>query len=413
MIVGPIRYMGSKRTLAPVIADVIHNAHPSSTVVDVFAGTCAIGTALAPRHRIWANDIHAFAEVIARALLSTAGRVPLPSEAWEELSDSYEKNRLALLRSVNARCSEENDLLKVIDRRKDAWRAFAEFTQAELELEVPAELRGLRRLSTYRNLPTTEPYRLFTSYFASAYVGVRQAIEIDSLRFAIDHASPDHRDYYLFALLRALSLCATGPGHFAQFLVPRDRVNTRYIARLRRRSIVNRFKEALLELSRPACVDRRSNRVFRGDATAFLLGLKGSRTPKNLVIYADPPYSRAQYSRYYHVLETLVLYDYPEATGKGRYRGNRIQTEFSRRTTVEEAFRDFVLAASESRAALYLSYPKNGLLFTVGKDVSSILKQFYRKVRIVASVNLNHSTMGAAPGKASVQVMEDVYYAEP
>jgi hypothetical protein len=35
-------------------------------------------------------------------------------------------------------------------------------------------------------------------------------------------------------------------------------------------------------------------------------------------VYLDAPYTREEYSRYYHVLETLVRYNYPSATGRGK-----------------------------------------------------------------------------------------------
>jgi adenine-specific DNA-methyltransferase len=71
----------------------------------------------------------------------------------------------------------------------------------------------------------------------------------------------------------------------------------------------------------------------------------------------------------------------------------------------------FVAAAAATAAPLYLSYPKNGLLYQAGADPVAILKRHYKRAEILASVSLNHSTMGAAPGTASIEVMEDVYYA--
>jgi adenine-specific DNA methylase len=224
-MLSPMRYMGSKRSLAPRIAGLITRRHPKATVVDAFAGTCAIGTAVAATHRVVANDVHAFAEVIARALLVTPGRVPLPSEAWEELGTAYHKNTEALLESVGDRCEREKRLVAAASRPQ-GWKAFADFTLDELDKPVPRRLHGLPSLATYRSDQATRPYSLFTRYFAGAYVGIQQAIELDSIRCAIDSVSSDRRDFYLFALLHALSFCATSPGHFAQFLVPRDEKNT-------------------------------------------------------------------------------------------------------------------------------------------------------------------------------------------
>jgi adenine-specific DNA-methyltransferase len=256
------------------------------------------------------------------------------------------------------------------------------------------------------------PYALFSMYYASAYFGVRQAMDVDSLRYAIDRAAPARRDYYLYALIQACSHCVAAPGHFAQHLVPRDEANTLYIARMRRRSVMTRFWEALRGIAVPHCFDRDRNRVHREDATAFIqsLAVAAPADIDQLVIYADPPYSRAQYSRYYHVLETLVLYDYPYATGKGRYRDERFETDFSRPAQVETAMNDFVAAAATTGASLYLSYPRNGLLFKRGVDLRELMRAHYPRVRLVMTKPLNHSTLGGAPGSGAINVTEDVYY---
>lgn len=407
---SPLKYMGSKRSLAPQIAALVAQ-HGRPTVVDAFAGTCAVGTAVAGNHRVFANDVHAFAEVIARTLLVVTARTPLPSEAWEELLPFYEKNFDRLQHAFAAHVSAEERLLSEVQIA--GWKQFLQFSQVEVARPVPRRISALAPISEYRTGRKRVPYSLFSRFYAHAYFGLKQSIEIDSLRYAIDRADQSRRDIYLFALLNAVSHCAATPGHFAQFLVPRDEANTRYVARIRRRSIRSYFNEALLALNKPRCLDRRANRVFRSDATEFVRSLAARARGTRLVIYADPPYSRAQYSRYYHVLETLVLYDYPDATGKGRYRDDRFETDFSRKGKVIGALGNFVEAAAITGSPLFLSYPRNGLVYQAGGDVLSILKRHYRKATIAASIDLNHSTMGAAPGSASIKVMEDVYHAEP
>ena len=64
-----IKYMGSKRSLAPLLADLISERYPEAIVADAFAGTCSVGTALAPRHTVMANDAHAFSDFYLLALL--------------------------------------------------------------------------------------------------------------------------------------------------------------------------------------------------------------------------------------------------------------------------------------------------------------------------------------------------------
>jgi adenine-specific DNA-methyltransferase len=61
-------------------------------------------------------------------------------------------------------------------------------------------------------------------------------------------------------------------------------------------------------------------------------------------VYADPPYCFVHYSRFYHALETLVLYDYPEIQKKnnvivkGRYREDRHQSPFALKLRLKMRF---------------------------------------------------------------------------
>jgi adenine-specific DNA methylase len=62
---------------------------------------------------------------------------------------------------------------------------------------------------------------------------------------------------------------------------------------------------------------------------------------RSAVVYVDPPYRREEYSRYYHLLETLTDYSYPSVVGKGRVpdksRGERFRSEFSTRNKMKMA----------------------------------------------------------------------------
>lgn len=409
-MVGSIRYMGNKRSLAPLISQQISARHPNSTILDVFAGMCAVGKELAPDHLIYTNDIHAFAGVVAKSLFKSSPIGPTSLHAREELLPKFNENQCELSGLLRNQIHEED---KALGRAADplGWRVLKGLSDAALSQPVPLELVGVPALTAYQANNALFPYHLFTSYFSNAYFGVRQSIEIDSLRYAIDHAKAKHRPRYLTALMQAMSHCAATPGHFAQYLVPRDRKNTAYIGKIRQRSIVARFFEALDHFPQILCKARRKNRVFREDASDLLSKWSGGFKDGDLVIYADPPYSRAQYSRYYHVLETLILYDYPECSGKGRYRNGRFSTEFSKKSSVYNAMNRFISSASRTGAPIYVSYPSNGLLFSAGFGLKDILKKHYDKVELLSGESLNHSTMGASPGTASVIVRENVYYA--
>ena len=62
-----IKYIGSKRSLIPVILDVIRQMADAHTVIDLFSGTSRVGHALkADGYRVLANDHNAYAATLAR-----------------------------------------------------------------------------------------------------------------------------------------------------------------------------------------------------------------------------------------------------------------------------------------------------------------------------------------------------------
>ncbi len=70
------------------------------------------------------------------------------------------------------------------------------------------------------------------------------------------------------------------------------------------------------------------------------------------VVYADPPYTRDHYSRFYHGLETLSLRDFPtisktkiggrERLSRGLYREQREQSDFCIRSKAPKAFEELL-----------------------------------------------------------------------
>lgn len=404
-----VRYMGSKKALAPEIAQIISGNHSTATVFDVFAGMCAVGSEVASRHRLFTNDVHAYAATIATALFTGSSRKTTSLVAKPELLSNFERNKKELSKVVGSRLRDEDKHFSSQDIT--FWKAGLEFCRREMGRPPARKLPNLNRIADYKSTTVLFPYCLVTSYFAGAYFGLRQAIEIDSLRYAIDQAPIEHQSHYLAALIEVASHCAAAPGHFAQYLVPRNKRSFAYIRRIRRRSVLERFFDALDRAPRVECLNRPQNRVFNSDATELLRKKARYLSKHELVVYADPPYSRAQYSRYYHLLETLVLYDYPACLSKGRYRSGRHQTAFSQKAQVVGAMTEFSAAAANTGAKLYLSYPRNGLLSAAKTDVRDILRLHYKHVRVAAMRPLQHSTMGAAPGAAFQRVWEDIYFA--
>lgn len=77
-------------------------------------------------------------------------------------------------------------------------------------------------------------------------------------------------------------------------------------------------------------------------------------------MYADPPYCSVHYSRFYHILETFVKYDYPVIKYDGRYRDDRYQSPFCISTKVKDAFRVMFNKLKNKDCELVLSYSNSG-----------------------------------------------------
>jgi adenine-specific DNA methylase len=84
------------------------------------------------------------------------------------------------------------------------------------------------------------------------------------------------------------------------------------------------------------------------------------------VVYADPPYTAQQYSRFYHVLETLVggvaepIQSVRGSTPKGLYPALRYLSPFCSRRQAPAAFERLVTTARAAEAHLMVSYSTTG-----------------------------------------------------
>ncbi len=404
-----IGYMGAKHGLAPIVGAVVAEL-PRGPFLDLFAGMCSVAGQIAPsRRETWCNDVQRYAALVARALISSPEPPPTPVQATTELYDAFARN----LRLLKARFGDA-DRREGAALKKGSGRALSELTEEWRHAgNDPKIATEVRRQRTKR----TSPYRLATLTFAFGYFGLRQSMELDSLRFAIDEArnsqrvSPSQARWLLVALLQTASHVTSGPGHFAEFLSPTSKEGYQRVRRARARPVWRQFLVELDRLGPYGTAEwRKTNHVYCQSAKQLGNRL-GRSADRPMVVYADPPYSRAQYSRYYHVLETLTRYDYPDSIGVGRYRPDRFQTTFSLASSVEEAIEDLAATVASFGACLVLSYPSNGLLYEVGGDVETSLRDSYRCVRLVYSAATNHSTMGSGPGRAHTEVDEMIFVA--
>jgi adenine-specific DNA-methyltransferase len=161
----------------------------------------------------------------------------------------------------------------------------------------------------------------------------------------------------LASLMFAMSYNSQSTGHFAQF---RDATNLSSKADIliyRKKEILPYFIKKFKVLQSHLNGNAHSHKITTLDYSICL-----DQIESNTLVYADPPYAFVHYSRFYHALETLVKYDYPEVDHKGRYRNDRHQSPFCKRKEVRVAFATIFSKIATKDADLILSYSNSGMI---------------------------------------------------
>jgi adenine-specific DNA-methyltransferase len=407
-----IRYMGNKHQLAGEVAMFCESLSPRRRLVDLFGGMGSVaGAAASSGRNVWVNDIQHYAQLATRCVLASTEDPPTADVARRVLLPAYRANLAALRERYTAALRAEQRVLRSGDagelrRLQDAWH------HAANDDDVADEVSALRVRGA------DGPARLAVLLFAWGYFGLRQAAELDSIRYAIDHAhkrealSDEAADWLRLAMLQTASRIASAPGHFAQYLRPTSNTGARRILAARRRATWDSLLQDVAAI-RPygSAAWRADNRILGYDALAIWPHLDALDVGP-AIYYADPPYSKEHYSRYYHVLETLSRYDYPDAHGMGRYRPDRFRSTFAVKTEVLGSIRAIAANVAERSGVLLLSYPSTGLLTVrLGTDPAALLSEHFAHVSLAVERRARHSTLGGRHGAAGQDVVEYVWAA--
>jgi len=401
-------YMGTKKPIVGQVADVVRSAK-AGPFLDLFAGISSVGEAVAPGRQIWCNDIQNFAVTVASAKFMSRAGPEIDATVLSSILEHANANRAKLMPLVGDWLLEEAECLHVGQIRK-----LKDLSSRQLTSVVSRRHQQLR--VTARAFPHRQPHCLFSISYVGGYFGSKQALDIDCLKYAIDRLlssktiSRDQHRWYVLALCKAMFAVANTTGHFAQYLEIKSTTLTRFLAK-RKRDVLTEWIGAIRDLEPAGTAEwRRGNKVFKGEASRLLHRLKRSNT-KPSVIYADPPYTTDQYSRYYHLLETLIAYDYPELQGKGQYRPGRFVSEFSLQSRVIPAFEGLISKAADLGSDLILNYPESGLLVDTKQSLLRLLRKYFQQAEVAANIPHQHSTLGASNGIERSPVTELVFYA--
>lgn len=237
----------------------------------------------------------------------------------------------------------------------------------------------------------------FEKNYANTYFSMEQCIEIDSIRFAIEKITNYERKcLYLVSLMYSMCICQATSGHFAQYL-PQEHPRLKKITN---RSIWDTFIKKCDDFS-DIVFNNFENKTFNQNYDSLI---KSKDFEPVSLVYIDPPYTGEQYSRFYHILETVCLYDNPDLEYKGLYRTDRFTSPFSLRSKVFDEFEKLLSELSWRKKKVIVSYSTKGLLKEY--ELEYLIKKYFPHCEIKRK-NYNHSTQG----KGTVQLEELLFIA--
>jgi adenine-specific DNA-methyltransferase len=229
----------------------------------------------------------------------------------------------------------------------------------------------------------------FWRHYGGHYFSPHQALMLDALYDCLP-SDRSQRILALAAMIRTSSRCAAAPGHTAQPFQPTDRLLP---------FIAEAWKRNPLEECRRWAMQAGATHALRPGLAIIADARHLARAARpGDVVFLDPPYSAAQYSRFYHVLEAIAIGGYQEVSGAGRspIRSCRQTSVFSCRSIAMHEFARLLRTLRDAGATVILTFPdtnaSNGL--SARKIISASGSYFSIETTASAAV---HSTLGGSP----------------
>jgi len=329
------KYMGSKKQILDFVIQGIEESYLGGTVCDLFAGSSVLSGALRNTVPMISNDIQSYSAILAATYLNSYNWDAYPNILEEIVEESTR-------------------------RAEEFFTTFPDLSfdyDTTLTLQQFNELEELQRGLVAKDFSQIK-YHLFAKNFSGTYWSYEQCVWIDAIRsVADDYKETELYPAILSSLMFAMSYNSQSTGHYAQYRDATTESSKKDILIYRQKEILPYFVRKFEEFQRTLGTNNLQHRVIAMDYLDCLDTLEPKTT-----VYADPPYCFVHYSRFYHAIETLVRYDYPELRYKGRYRTDRHQSPFCIRTQVAKAFRDMFIKITQKKANLVLSYSNTGMI---------------------------------------------------
>lgn len=432
----PIHYLGNKLRLVNVIRGCLNEVDPSKgPVCDLFAGSGTVSLALSQERDVIAVDIQEYSRVLCSALLNPSLISPeIVAQIFHKLrtSDhrqqlrwaveplvSYELSciRLALSGDPEPLC----DLLEhgsILADERGLCKA-----SNDLRAAIEQTCDRLKRQHLNRDARS-----LVVRHFGGMYFSYAQAADIDAILETAHNEPAPRKDMLLAAALSTASDIVNTVGkQFAQPIRPRakngepKRHLLSKIERDRSHDVLSFYAE-WLEHYQSLTRKTGQHRAIRGDYIDVLGTYDGNLS----IVYADPPYTRDHYSRFYHVLETMCLRDDPAVSitendgtrqlSRGIYRLHRHQSPFCIHSQAPKAFDRLFHLVRARECPLVLSYSPfapgstaRPRLLTV-EDIVSIARTYFGRVEVMSGGRISHNKLNTVKLNSGVTYDAEVLF---
>ena len=358
-----MKYMGSKRyMLNNGLATLLEKEVPKATrFVDLFCGAGSVIHHVAEKYEkpTLAADIQQYGVILAGAISSRNKPV------------NAEKIERDWIKSARAKVC-----------RSKLFQVALSLENAENDLqETVEEARQLTNSTQSRIGPIWGAY-------GGHYYSPSQALAIDYLIKGLPAKNPERLVAHA-ALIIGASRIAAAPGHTAQPFQPTETAG-KFLQQSWKRDVFSAVENALDSISQRHALVRGTTKVT--DASEIVDELR-----EGDLVFLDPPYSGVQYSRFYHVLETIARGTVGDVSGVGRYPSleERPQSKYSNAGQSVEALDQLMSKLSKTGATIIFTFPKgkcsNGLSGDIVKEVSS---QYFRVTNDKEHVKGKFSTLG-------------------
>lgn len=415
----PIHYLGSKLRILDFIENIVNDVDPTGgRICDLFAGSGCVSQKFSKQRAVTAVDIQEYSRVLCAAQLNIINNnididFFMKRYVQTQHADLLEWSTGPLI-EYEKKCREKEKLgsaeplCELIEKGSIiGWqmgyrkKCTPHLARALNETIKRMESRGLNMSNA----------SLTIRHFGGLFFSYSQSVKIDALLQGVSKLDPDVKDIFLAAVLSTTSDIVNTVGkQFAQPIKPRnaDGSPKAYLGKMMEKDRdldVYATFQSWINLYLKNNHGQYKHHVLKMDYAKALESL----TKDTRVIYADPPYTRDHYSRFYHVLETLSLRDNPQVStvtthgetniSRGIYRMDRHQSPFCIKSKAPNAFQKLFLGARNLDANLLISYSpysdeshSHPRLLTI-EELKKMARHYYNHVEVLSPGEFRHSKL--------------------